>query len=270
MTLRLLKPEGLGSAPSEATPSGGARAAFPDRQALATDGGALVELVGRGRDSSAIVDGATAERDRPERGLARTSIVLADSEALMRTALARLLPMDNAIEVIAEAGDGREAVMVTLREKPDVLVIELDLRGIDGLDAVVAVRQNRPQQAVLLLTRHATPAVLRRALQLGVQGFVSKSAAPDQVAMAIGFLKDGKSWIDPEVSARAIIDDCPLTNRELDALRLTGEGYSIADIASMLFLADGTVRNYLSSSIGKTQARSRHEAARFARTNGWL
>ena len=88
--------------------------------------------------------------------------------------------------------------------------------------------------------------------------------------MTINSLRDGESWIDPEVSARAIIDDCPLTNRELDALRLTREGYSVADIASTLFLAQGTVRNYLSSSIGKTQTRSRHEAARVAHTNEWL
>lgn len=199
-----------------------------------------------------------------------TSIVLADDEALLRKALAQLLPMEGGIEVLAEAADGAEAVDATLRSRPDVLVIDLEMPGIDGLAAVATIRETRPDQAVLMLTRHAKPGVLRRALRLGVQGFVSKAADPSQIAEVIALLHQGRRWIDPEVSARAVIDDNPLTVRELDALRLTSEGYSVADIAERLFLAEGTVRNYLSSAMHKTQARSRHEAARYARENDWL
>lgn len=198
------------------------------------------------------------------------TIVLADDEALLRKALAKLLPMEDDIQVLAEAADGAEAVRATLRHRPDVLVIDLEMPGADGLAAVSAIRQARPEQVVLMLTRHAKPGVLRRALKLGIQGFVSKSAEPAHIASVIGALHEGRRWVDPEVSARAVIDDNPLTDRELDALRLTSEGYSVADIATRLFLAEGTIRNYLSNAMRKTQARSRHEAARYAREHDWL
>lgn len=199
-----------------------------------------------------------------------TSIVIADDEALLRKALARLLPMEGEIEVLAEAADGSEAVEATLAHRPDVLVLDLEMPGVDGLAAVSAIRSTNPDQVVLMLTRHARPGVLRRALRLGVQGFVSKAAEPAHIAEVIGLLHQGRRWVDPEVSARAVVDDNPLTAREADALRLTGEGYSVADISRRLFLAEGTVRNYLSSAMRKTQARTRHEAARYAREHDWL
>ncbi|MDA2810913.1 response regulator transcription factor [Nocardiopsis sp. RSe5-2] len=198
------------------------------------------------------------------------TVVLADDEALLRKALAALLPMDGGITVLAEAEDGEEAVAATLRHRPDVLVIDLEMPGTDGLGAVSAVRRELPEQAVLMLTRHARPGVLRKALKLGVQGFVSKSAEPGHIATVIGALHEGKRWIDPDVSALAVIDDCPLTDREIDVLRETRDGYSAADTAARLHLAEGTVRNYLSNAMQKTQTRTRHEAARYAREHDWL
>ena len=199
-----------------------------------------------------------------------TTVVLADDEALLRKALAALLPMDGGITVLAEAEDGEEAVAATLRHRPDVLVIDLEMPGTDGLDAVSAVRRELPGQAVLMLTRHARPGVLRKALKLGVQGFVSKAAEPGHIATVIGALHEGRRWIDPEVSALAVIDDCPLTDREIDVLLATRDGYSAADTAERLHLAEGTVRNYLSNAMQKTQTRTRHEAARYAREHDWL
>jgi two-component system response regulator DesR len=123
---------------------------------------------------------------------------------------------------------------------------------------------------VLVLTRHARPGVLRRALRLGVQGFASKSADPSHIASVVAALHDGRRWIDQDVSAAAIVADCPLTDREIDVLRVTGDGYSVAEIATRMHLAHGTVRNYLSSAMQKTQTRTRHEAARYAREHDWL
>jgi two-component system response regulator DesR len=199
-----------------------------------------------------------------------TTVVLADDEALLRKALAALLPMEGDITVLAEAPDGASAVEVTRTHCPDVLVIDLEMPGVDGLDAVRQIRQTRPDQVILMLTRHARPGVLRRALKLGVQGFVSKSAEPAQIAEVIAALHQGRRWIDPEVSARAVMDDCPLTERELDVLRATGEGYSVAESSVRLHLAQGTVRNYLSAAMQKTQTRTRHEAARYAREHDWF
>jgi two-component system response regulator DesR len=199
-----------------------------------------------------------------------TSVVLADDEALLRKALAALLPLEGDITVLAEAPDGEQAVAATLRHEPDVLVIDLEMPNVDGLGAVTAIRRARPHQVILMLTRHARPGVLRKALKLGVQGFVSKSAEPAHIATVIATLHSGRRWIDPDVSALAVIDDCPLTERELDVLRVTGEGYSVAEIAGRLHLAPGTVRNYLSSAMQKTQTQTRHEAARYAREHDWL
>ncbi|GAB3720238.1 response regulator transcription factor [Nocardiopsis nanhaiensis] len=199
-----------------------------------------------------------------------TTVVLADDEALLRKALASLLPLEGEVSVLAEADDGAAAVAATLRHRPDVLVIDLEMPGVDGLGAVAAIRRERPDQVILMLTRHARPGVLRKALRLGVQGFVSKSADPADIASVIRTLHEGRRWVDPDVSALAVIDDCPLTDREIDVLRATGEGYSAAEIAARLHLAEGTVRNYLSNAMQKTQTRTRHEAARYAREHDWL
>ncbi|MDH6219691.1 response regulator transcription factor [Streptomyces pseudovenezuelae] len=199
-----------------------------------------------------------------------TTVVLADDEALLRKALAALLPLEGEITVLAEADDGRAAVTATLQHRPDVLVIDLDMPNVDGLGAVSQIRRTLPDQVILMLTRHARPGVLRKALKLGVQGFVSKSAEPAHITEVIKALHEGRRWIDSDVSALALVDDCPLTDREIDVLRATGHGYSVADIATQLHLADGTVRNYLSNAMQKTQTRSRHEAARYAREHDWL
>jgi two-component system response regulator DesR len=199
-----------------------------------------------------------------------TTVVLADDEALLRRALASLLPLEGDITVLAEAADGVAAVQATLSHRPEVLVIDLEMPGADGLEAVAEIRRELPEQVVLVLTRHARPGVLRRALRLGVQGFASKSAEPAHIASVIAALHGGRRWIDQEVSAAAIVDDCPLTDREIDVLRVTRDGYSVAEIAARMHLAQGTVRNYLSSAMQKTQTRTRHEAARYAREHDWL
>ena len=199
-----------------------------------------------------------------------TTVVLADDEALLRSALASLLPLEGDITVLAEAADGAQAVQATLTLRPDVLVIDLEMPGADGLEAVADLRRVLPDQVVLMLTRHARPGVLRSALKLGVQGFASKAAEPAHIATVIAALHDGRRWIDQDVSAAAIVDDCPLTERELEVLRVTRDGYSVAEIAARLHLAHGTVRNYLSSAMQKTQTRTRHEAARYAREHDWL
>ncbi|WP_221583823.1 DNA-binding response regulator [Microbacterium sp. G2-8] len=197
-------------------------------------------------------------------------ILLADDEHLLRTALAALLPMDGTIEVVAQAQSGSEAVAATLQHQPDVLVIDLEMPEMDGLEAVAAILAERPGQPVLMLTRHARPGVLRRALGLGVQGFMSKGADPDEIVGVVRTLHDGGRWIAHDVLEASVMDDSPLTDRETDTLRETREGYSVKDIARRLHLAPGTVRNYLSSALHKTGTSTRHDAARVARDRGWL
>lgn len=198
------------------------------------------------------------------------SIVLADDETLLRKALAALLPLEEDITIVAEATNGEEAISATLEHTPDVLILDLEMPVLDGLSAIERIRTERPEQTILMLTRHARPGVLRRALLLGVRGFVSKAAEPDHIASVVRTLHKGQRWIDPDISALAVIDDCPLTEREVDVLRVTSEGYSVAAIAATLHLAEGTVRNYLSHAMQKTQTATRHDAARYARERDWL
>ena len=197
-------------------------------------------------------------------------VVLVDDEHLLRSALATLLPLDGTIEIVAEAANGTEAVTAALRFTPDVLVIDLEMPEMDGLDAVARIREQLPDQPVLMLTRHARPGVLRRALTLGVRGFLSKNAEPEEIAVVIREVAAGGRWIGHDVLEASVADDSPLTSREADVLRGAYGGHSVKEIARSLHLAPGTVRNYLSSAMQKTGTPTRYRAAHVALDRGWL
>ncbi|MBD8702809.1 response regulator transcription factor [Frigoribacterium sp. CFBP9039] len=197
-------------------------------------------------------------------------VLLADDETLLRRSIAALLDLGDGIEVVAQAGDGAEAVRLAGEHEPDVVLLDLEMPGMDGIDAATEILARRPEQAVVLLTRHARPGVLRRALSAGVRGFVPKSIDPDELERVIVQVHGGRRYIDADISAAAMMDDCPLTERELDTLRLTAEGLSVREMSARLHLASGTVRNYLSAAMQKTGSSSRHGAARVARERSWL
>jgi len=197
-------------------------------------------------------------------------VLLADDETLLRRSIAALLDLADDIEVVAQAADGLEAVRLTAEHEPDVVLLDLEMPGMDGIEAATIILARRPDQAVVLLTRHGRPGVLKRALTAGVRGFLPKSVDPDELQRVIVQVHGGRRYIDADISASAMMDDCPLTDRELDALRLTTDGFSVREISARLHLASGTVRNYLSSAMQKTGSSSRHTAARLARERGWL
>jgi two-component system, NarL family, response regulator DesR len=199
-------------------------------------------------------------------------VLIADDETLLRTAIASLLDMAEELRVVAQARDGAEAVALAADADvdPDVVLLDLEMPRLDGLEAARRIIARRPEQAVILLTRHARAGVLRAALAAGVRGFLPKSVDPGELERAIVHVHGGKRWIDADISAAAMMDDCPLTDRELDVLRLTTEGLSVREISDRVHLASGTVRNYLSSAMQKTGAPSRHVAARIATERGWL
>ncbi|MFC0681309.1 response regulator [Lysobacter korlensis] len=197
-------------------------------------------------------------------------VLIADDEKLLRSALAALLNLEDAITVVAQADNGPEAVALAACHQPDVVLLDLEMPGQDGVEAAGEILRQRPDQAVILLTRHGRPGVLRRALRAGIRGFLNKSIDPEALARVIALVHAGQRYIDAEISTAAMIDDCPLTERELDVLRLTQSGKSVSEIASELYLAAGTVRNYLSSAMQKTGTHSRHLAARYAVERDWL
>ena len=197
-------------------------------------------------------------------------ILIADDENLLRMALASLLDLEAGLTIIAQADNGVDAAALALEHSPDVVLLDLEMPGLDGIDAASAILAQRPDQAILLLTRHGRPGVLKRALTAGVRGFVAKSIEPERLAQIIIDVHAGQRYIDAEISMAAMMDDCPLSDRELDVLRLTSEGLSVREISARLHLAAGTVRNYLSSAMQKTGTESRLGALRAARERSWL
>ena len=197
-------------------------------------------------------------------------LVLADDEDLIRGALAALLGLESDLEVVGEAADSRTAVTVALREKPDLAVLDLEMPPGDGLEAATAIR-DRLGIPVVLVTRHARPAILRRALTAGVSGFVPKTTPATRLAEIIRAVHGGRRYIDPEIAASALMETpCPLTEREIEILRLTRSGAPVNDIAAQVHLAPGTVRNYLSNAMAKLGAATRHAAAHRAWEQGWI
>jgi two-component system response regulator DesR len=197
-------------------------------------------------------------------------LVLADDEDLIRGALAALLGLEADLTVVGEAADSRAAVEVTLRERPDIAVLDLEMPPGDGLLAAAQIRA-RLGIPVVLVTRHARPAVLRRALATGVGGFVPKTTPASRLAEIIRTVHAGRRYVDPEIAASALAEnDCPLTARELEILAIVRTGVPIAEIAAAVHLAPGTVRNYLSVAMAKLRLDTRHEAAHHAWEQGWI
>ncbi len=197
-------------------------------------------------------------------------VLVAEDQAMVLGALAALLDMEEDIQVIARASNGREAKEQIESEAPDVVLTDIEMPEMSGLDLAGWIRAHSPQVRVIIVTTFARPGYLRRALDAGVRGYLLKDAPAEDLARAIRNVHRGGREIAPELAAEAWSAESPLTAREREALRLAGEGLSSAVIAEKMHLSEGTVRNYLSEAIGKLQASNRIEAARIARQNGWL
>ncbi|WP_290055736.1 response regulator transcription factor [Amycolatopsis solani] len=198
-------------------------------------------------------------------------VLLADDQALVRGALASMLRLEPDIDVVAEVGSGLDVGPAVQRTHPDVALLDVQMPGRDGLAVTAELRHAMPSCRVLICTTFSRPGYLARAMSAGAAGFVVKDSRPEQLLNAIRRVHAGLRFIDPALAAESLATGTsPLTDREADVLRATAEGGTVADIARALDLTPGTVRNHLSSAIGKTEARTRAEAARLAETNGWL
>ncbi|WP_440071826.1 response regulator [Streptosporangium sp. OZ121] len=194
-------------------------------------------------------------------------VLLADDEHLIRKAIATLLDLEPDVEVVAEVARGDLVAAAVLEHRPDVVVLDIEMPGMDGL----SVAETLPGHAVLILTSFGRPGHLRRALAAGVRGFIPKDASADELATAIRKVHAGGRYLDPEMAASAMMaGESPLTERERGALELAAQGASVAEIAAALHLTQGTVRNYLSSAITKLGATNRITAIRSAQQKGWL
>jgi two-component system, NarL family, response regulator DesR len=197
-------------------------------------------------------------------------LLLADDEGLLRGALTALLALEADLEVVAEAATSSDAVRLAREHRPDIAVLDLEMPPADGLRAAEEIRSELPTR-IILVTRHARPGVLRRALAAGVSGFVPKTTPAARLAEIIRDVAAGRRYVDPDIAASALTEgDNPLTDRELEVLRASQTGASVNEIAAQVHLAPGTVRNYLSSAMAKLGVSSRHAAAHRAWEEGWI
>ena len=198
-------------------------------------------------------------------------LLLADDQALVRGALSALLSLESDLEVVAEVGTG-DAVLPAVREhRPDVALLDVEMPGTDGITAAAQVRTEFPETRVLIVTTFGRPGFLHRAMRSGASGFVVKDTPAAQLADAVRRVHAGLRVVDPSLATDSLVaGESPLTARETEVLRAARGGSAIAAIARGLFLSEGTVRNHLSSAIGKTGAGNRTEAVAIADGNGWL
>lgn len=197
-------------------------------------------------------------------------VLIAEDQAMLRGALAALLGLEGDIEVTAAVADGESAWRQLLRDTPDVLLTDIEMPGLTGLELAQRIQRHAMPVKVVIVTTFARAGFLRRALDAGVVGYLLKDAPVDKLAEALRSVQHGGRAIDPQLALEAWGEADPLSDRERQVLRLAGEGMSAGDIAGQLHLSQGTVRNYLSEAIGKLGVGNRIEAARLARQKGWL
>jgi len=198
-------------------------------------------------------------------------VLIAEDQALVLGALAALLEIEGDIEVVGQARNGVEALGMLERLKPDVLLTDIEMPEMTGLDLAAELKRRHSSVRVIIVTTFARQGYLRRALESGVSGYLLKDSPAAQLADAVRRVQAGLRVVDPELAGEAWAATAdPLTDRERQVLRLADEGCSGAEIAEKLNLSEGTVRNYLSEAINKLGASNRTEAARMARHKGWL
>jgi two-component system response regulator DesR len=198
-------------------------------------------------------------------------VLLAEDQAMVRGALASLLELEPDIEVVAQASRGDEVTAAALQVRPDVALLDIEMPGATGLEALGQLRRELPDVRILMLTTFGRPGYLRRAMESGASGFLLKDAPAHQLASAIRRAVAGERVVDPGLAAAALSQgESPLTAREREVLCASREHATIAEIAGALYLSPGTVRNHLSSVMQKLDARNRGEAVKIAEHNGWL
>lgn len=196
-------------------------------------------------------------------------ILLAEDQAMVRGALAALLSMEEGFEVL-QAEDGDKAWLMLKQQPFDILLTDIEMPGRSGLELAQYLINQHSTTKIIVITTFGRSGYIRRAIDMGVSGFLLKDAPSDQLIQAIYRVMDGKRVIDGELAMMALGESDPLNDKERRALRLASEGRTTAEIANTLHLSEGTVRNYLSEAIAKLNAANRVDAARIARQKGWI
>ena len=212
-------------------------------------------------------------------------VIVADDQALIRGALSALIDLEDDMHVVAQAADGREAIAAVEAYNAEnssgdqaakaastlVVIMDVEMPVMDGISATAALKERGANTRVLMVTTFGRPGYVQRALDAGAVGFVVKDAPAEQLLEAIRRTSQGLRTVDPALAVDALTKgQSPLSAREVEVLRAFESGGTVEDVASELMLSAGTVRNYVSSAMEKTHARTRAEALKVATENGWL
>ncbi|WP_330253372.1 response regulator transcription factor [Nocardia sp. NBC_00565] len=198
-------------------------------------------------------------------------LLLADDQALVRGALAALLGLETDLAVVAEVGRGDEVLDAVARTTPDVVLLDVEMPGMDGIAVAAQLHAAHPDVRILMVTTFGRPGYLRRAIDAGASGFVVKDTPARELADAVRRVHMGLRVVDPALATETLsVGTSPLTAREREVLAAAADGATAGAIAKQLHLSEGTVRNHLSSAIGKTGTSTRAEAVRAAERLGWL
>ncbi|WP_309082187.1 response regulator transcription factor [Zhihengliuella sp.] len=198
-------------------------------------------------------------------------LLLADDQDLVRGGLAALLSLEPDLEVVAQVGRGDEVLDAVRLHRPDIALIDIEMPGADGIEVTRQITSALLGCRCLIVTTFGRPGYLRRAMEAGASGFVVKDTPAERLAQMVRQVASGQHVVDPQLAADSLAGGIdPLTDRERDVLRAAAAGGSIRAIAESVRLSPGTVRNHLSSAIGKTNTQNRYEAAREAQHRGWI
>jgi two-component system response regulator DesR len=197
-------------------------------------------------------------------------VYLVEDQGLVRGAVAALLSLDIRIEVVGQATNGQTALKDITESKPDIVLTDIEMPIMTGIELAERLNRDFPDIKVVIMTTFSRAGYIRRSMAAGVKGFVLKEAPSDSLIATLKKVMAGQKVIDTDLALNALEDNDPLSDKERKALQLAGEGLKTADIASKLFLSEGTVRNYLSEAIAKLNASNRVDAARIAKQKGWL
>ena len=196
-------------------------------------------------------------------------VLVADDEVTIRSALSELLNLRPGLTIVGDAADGAQAVARAKALSPDIALLDADMPAMSGIEACSLIAPTGVK--VIILTASVSPNTLREAMQAGAAGYVTKGTAVDALTEVITKVAGGESYVDPQLAASVMrAQENPLSPREVEVLRKVLPGSPVAEIAKDLHLAEGTVRNYLSSAMAAVGARNRHEAAQLASRKGWI
>ena len=202
---------------------------------------------------------------------ATTTILIVEDQSLVRDAIAMLLSLESELTIAAKCSNGQEAIdYLSARPAPNIILSDIEMPLVSGLDLAAYVTKQNLSTKLVLMTTFSKPGYIKRALSLGVKGFILKESDSDYLIDAIHKVSAGEKVISTELAIMALDDNNPLSQKEMAALKLASEGLKTQDIAQSLFLSEGTVRNYLSEAISKLDATNRVDAARIAKQKGWL